>query len=61
MDEAEIEAGLVEHIQKVLVELGTGFAFVARQYRVVVEGEEFAIEAELVKDQKSDLFIKAES
>lgn len=43
-DEAEIEAGLVEHIQKVLIELGTGFAFVARQYRVEVEGEEFAID-----------------
>jgi len=43
-DEAEIEAGLVEHIQKVLIELGTGFAFVARQYRVEVEGEEFAVD-----------------
>lgn len=43
-DEAEIEAGLVEHIQKVLVELGTGFAFVARQYRVEVDGEEFLID-----------------
>jgi len=29
-DEAEIEEGLVEHIQKVLIELGTGFAFVGR-------------------------------
>lgn len=43
-DEAEIEAGLVEHIQKVLIELGTGFAFVARQYRVEVDGEEFIID-----------------
>ena len=31
--------GLVEHIQKVLIELGTGFAFVGRQYRIEVEGE----------------------
>ncbi|HLB53363.1 MAG TPA: PDDEXK nuclease domain-containing protein [Chlamydiales bacterium] len=43
-DEAEIEAGLIEHIQKVLVELGTGFAFVGRQYRVEVEEEEFVID-----------------
>ncbi len=43
-DEAEIEDGLVEHIQKVLVELGTGFAFVGRQYRIDVEGEEFLID-----------------
>ncbi len=43
-DEAEIEAGLVEHIQKVLIELGTGFAFVARQHRVEVDGEEFSID-----------------
>jgi predicted nuclease of restriction endonuclease-like (RecB) superfamily len=43
-DEAEIEEGLVEHIQKVLVELGTGFAFVGRQYRIEVEGEEFLID-----------------
>ena len=43
-DELEIEDGLVEHIQKVLVELGTGFAFVARQYRIEVEGEEFSID-----------------
>ena len=43
-DEAEIEDGLVEHIQKVLVELGAGFAFVGRQYRIEVEGEEFLID-----------------
>ena|SRR3989338_8062657 len=43
-DEAEIEDGLVEHIQKVLIELGTGFAFVGRQYRIEVEGEEFLID-----------------
>ena len=42
--EAEIEEGLVEHIQKVLIELGTGFAFVGRQYRIEVEGETFSID-----------------
>lgn len=43
-DEAEIEEGLVEHIQKVLVELGTGFAFVGRQYQIEVEEETFLID-----------------
>ncbi len=43
-NELEIERGLIEHIQKVLVELGSGFAFVARQYRIEVEGEEFFID-----------------
>jgi predicted nuclease of restriction endonuclease-like (RecB) superfamily len=43
-DEAEIEEGLVEHIQQVLVELGTGFAFVGRQYQIEVEGETFSID-----------------
>lgn len=42
--EAEIENGLIEHIQKVLIELGTGFAFVSRQYRIELEGEEFLID-----------------
>lgn len=29
-DERDVETGLVEHIQKFLLELGTGFAFVGR-------------------------------
>ncbi len=43
-DELEIEDGLIEHIQKVLIELGTGFAFVGRQYKIEVDGEEFFID-----------------
>lgn len=43
-NEAEIEDGLIEHIQKVLIELGAGFAFVGRQYRLEVEGDEFFID-----------------
>lgn len=36
--EREVETGLVEHIQKFLVELGIGFAFVGRQYPIEVGG-----------------------
>jgi predicted nuclease of restriction endonuclease-like (RecB) superfamily len=42
--ETEIEDNLVEHIQNVLTELGTGFAFVARQYQIEVEDENFRID-----------------
>ena len=32
--ERELEAGLVKHIQKFLIELGQGFSFVGQQYLV---------------------------
>jgi predicted nuclease of restriction endonuclease-like (RecB) superfamily len=31
--EQELEQGLIDHIQKFLIELGEGFAFIGRQYR----------------------------
>lgn len=42
--ERELELGLLDHIQKFLVELGVGFAFVGRQYRLEVSGEEFSLD-----------------
>jgi len=42
--EREIENGLVRHITKFLLELGSGFAFVGRQFRLEVEGDEFFID-----------------
>lgn len=39
--ERELEVGLVDHIGKFLLELGRGFAFVGRQVRLEVEGDEF--------------------
>jgi predicted nuclease of restriction endonuclease-like (RecB) superfamily len=42
--EREIETGLVEHIQKFLLELGTGFSFVGRQYPLEVAGEDYRID-----------------
>lgn len=41
MREREMEKGLVEHITKFLLELGSGFAFVGRQVRLEVGGEDF--------------------
>lgn len=43
-EEKDIEQGLVNHIRKFLTELGMGFAFVGRQYRLEVEGEEFFVD-----------------
>jgi predicted nuclease of restriction endonuclease-like (RecB) superfamily len=43
-DEREIEAALVQHITRFLLELGTGFAFVGRQFHVEVGGEDFYID-----------------
>jgi predicted nuclease of restriction endonuclease-like (RecB) superfamily len=42
--ERELEVGLVEHIQKFLLELGRGFAFVGRQYPLEVGDEDFRID-----------------
>ncbi|MFO0851848.1 MAG: DUF1016 domain-containing protein [Gemmataceae bacterium] len=42
--ERELETGLVGHLEKFLLELGAGFAFVGRQYRLDVGGEDFYID-----------------
>ena len=42
--EREIEAGLVEHIRKFLLELGTGFSFVGSQYPLEVAGEDYRLD-----------------
>lgn len=42
--EREIEQGLIRHITRFLLELGAGFAFVGRQFRLEVAGDEFFID-----------------
>lgn len=42
--EAELERKLTEHIQKFLLELGQGFAFVGRQVHLEVGGQDFYID-----------------
>jgi predicted nuclease of restriction endonuclease-like (RecB) superfamily len=42
--ERAIETGLVRHVTRFLLELGSGFAFVGRQFRLEVEGDEFFID-----------------
>ncbi|HRO60410.1 MAG TPA: PDDEXK nuclease domain-containing protein [Burkholderiaceae bacterium] len=42
--ERDIENALIRHIARFLLELGTGFAFVGRQQRIEVAGDEFFID-----------------
>jgi len=42
--ERELEQGLIDHIQKFLLELGVGFAFVGRQVHLEVGDEDFYID-----------------
>jgi hypothetical protein len=44
MVEREIENELVKNITKLLLELGTGFAFIGNQYHIEVENEDFYID-----------------
>lgn len=42
--ERDIENALIRHITRFLLELGAGFAFVGRQFRLEVAGDEFFID-----------------
>ncbi|HSU14186.1 PDDEXK nuclease domain-containing protein [Longimicrobium sp.] len=42
--EKELEGALVEHIRDFLLELGVGFAFMGRQHRIEVGGQEFFLD-----------------
>jgi len=42
--ERELESGLVDHVQKFLLELGAGFAFVGRQVHLAVGDDDFYLD-----------------
>jgi len=42
--ERELETELVKHVQKFLLELGAGFAFVGRQYKLTVSDKDFYLD-----------------
>jgi predicted nuclease of restriction endonuclease-like (RecB) superfamily len=44
LHESDIESAIIENLQPFLLELGKGFAFVARQYRVTTESQHFFID-----------------
>ena len=43
-NELAIEEKLTEHIVEFLLEMGRGFAFVGRQYRITVDGDEYKMD-----------------
>lgn len=43
-DEKDIELGLVKNVEKFLLEMGTGFAFMGRQYHIEVAGDDYYID-----------------
>lgn len=42
--EREFETELVKHVEKFLLELGAGFAFVGRQYKLIISDQEFYLD-----------------
>lgn len=42
--EEDLESALITHLQNFMLELGSGFAFVARQKRILIEDDEFFID-----------------
>lgn len=43
-NERDVEIGLVKHVEKFLVEIGAGFAFMGRQYHIEVSGDDYYID-----------------
>lgn len=42
--ERDVELGLINNVQKLLLEMGKGFAFVARQYHLNVNGDDYYLD-----------------
>ena len=42
--EKDLESAILREIERFLLELGTGFAFVARQKRITLDGDDFYID-----------------
>ena len=42
--ETEMESRIINHLQQFLLELGTGFAFMGRQYHINVSGDDYYID-----------------
>lgn len=43
-NERDVETGLIGHIEKFLIEMGAGFAFMGRQYHIEVSGDDYFID-----------------
>ncbi len=43
-DEKDLEDALLNHVTKFLLELGSGFSYLGRQYRIEIKGDEYFID-----------------
>jgi predicted nuclease of restriction endonuclease-like (RecB) superfamily len=43
-DEASLESAILRHLEAFILELGQGFTFVARQKRMIIDGEDFHLD-----------------
>ena len=43
-NERDVEKGLIKHVEKFLIEMGAGFAFMGRQYHIEVSGDDYYID-----------------
>lgn len=43
-NERDVEIGLVKHVERFLLEMGAGFAFMGRQYHIEVSGDDYYID-----------------
>jgi len=55
--ERDLEDALVDNMQKFLLELGHGFAFVGRQYHFTVDGDDFYIDLLFFNWAQSQFFV----
>jgi predicted nuclease of restriction endonuclease-like (RecB) superfamily len=44
LQESDLEEALMDHLQKFLLELGKGFAFMGRQQRITLDGDHFYVD-----------------
>lgn len=44
LQESDLEQALMDHLQKFLLELGRGFAFIGRQKRITLDGDHFYVD-----------------
>lgn len=42
--EQELERGLVDNLEKLILELGQGFAFIGRQYHIEIAGDDYCLD-----------------
>jgi predicted nuclease of restriction endonuclease-like (RecB) superfamily len=42
--ERDLESAMISHLQEFMLELGNGFSFVARQKRILLDGDEFFVD-----------------